>query len=83
MDCQGLLPSRVFRRALGAQLVLCTAVIFMQPRCFFNLDGTLRQFGTDPGRTVFPMPVFFAVLGVLVYMVSAVYETAVNGAPTM
>lgn len=50
------------------------AIIIMKPSCFYNKDGSIREFGVGyRNKTILPMWLLSLVLGILCYLAVIYY----------
>ena len=55
-------------------LAVYLVINLWKPRCFFNTDGSLREFGVGyTNRTILPLWLFSIVLGILSYLAIVYY----------
>lgn len=57
-------------------IILFGAIYIMKPRCFFNQDGSIREFGVGyRNKTILPIWLLSLVLGILCYL-TVLYVTS-------
>lgn len=55
-------------------IVIFTIIIYFKPLCFFNNDGSIREFGIGhKNKTIFPIWIMSIYLGILCYIISSYY----------
>lgn len=55
-------------------LIIFGAVQAMKPRFFYNIDGSIRQFGVGyRNKTIIPIWLFSIILGILCYLAVLYY----------
>ena len=55
-------------------VVIYGAIIIMKPSCFYNKDGSIREFGVGyRNKTILPMWLLSLVLGILCYLAVIYY----------
>ena len=57
-------------------VILFTAIHIAKPSCFYNKDGSIREFGIGyKNKTIFPIWLLSIVLGILCYLAVMYYST--------
>lgn len=57
-------------------IIIFGIIQFMKPLCFYNKDGSIREFGIGyKNKTIFPIWLFSIILGILCYL-SVMYFTS-------
>jgi uncharacterized membrane protein YozB (DUF420 family) len=60
-------------------VILFVFIQIIKPSCFYNKDGTIREFGIGyRNKTIFPIWLFSLILGILCYLL-VTYYTIHNG----
>jgi uncharacterized membrane protein YidH (DUF202 family) len=55
-------------------LIIFGMIQIMKPACFYNRDGSIREFGIGyKNKTIFPIWVFSLILGILSYLAVLYY----------
>ena len=55
-------------------LIIFGMIQIMKPACFYNRDGSIREFGIGyKNKTIFPIWLFSLVLGILSYLAVLYY----------
>ena len=55
-------------------LVIFGMIQIMKPACFYNRDGSIREFGIGyKNKTIFPIWLFSLILGILSYLAVLYY----------
>ena len=55
-------------------LIIFGMIQIMKPACFYNRDGSIREFGIGyKNKTIFPIWLFSLILGILSYLAVLYY----------
>ena len=58
-------------------IVIFGGIQFMKPRCFYNTNGSIREFGIGyKNKTILPIWLLSIVLGILCYLAVLYYVNA-------
>ena len=69
-----LIRNNVTLVAIVLFLIIFGAVQVMKPRFFYNVDGSIRQFGVGyRNKTIIPIWLFSIILGILCYLAVLYY----------
>jgi hypothetical protein len=55
-------------------IIIYGFIVFMKPACFYNKDGSIREFGVGyRNKTILPIWLLSIILGVLCYLAVSYY----------
>jgi len=55
--------------ALIIFIILFSIIAFLKPNCFYNKNGSLREFGLGTrNKTIFPLWLFSIITGIICYL---------------
>jgi hypothetical protein len=55
-------------------IIIYGIIIFMKPACFYNNDGSIREFGVGyRNKTILPIWLLSIILGILCYLAVSYY----------
>lgn len=58
--------------AIALYLLFIFVVLFYKPQFIFNEGGELKSFGTGENKTILPLWIIFALMGILSYYITII-----------